>query len=99
MTPAALSGQICHDAAFRQKAQFMMNQLLKRTVVADRRVAHAVQILCSLVAGLVLLLGFRRLNELELSEAQMFSASVQPLLLAGIFIILGFQCRAWRRAA
>ena len=77
----------------------MITQLLKRTVLADKSVAHVCQIICSIVAGLVLLFGIRKLAELELSEAQLFSASLQTLSLAGVFIVLGFQCRAWRRAA
>lgn len=77
----------------------MIPQLLRRTVLADKSVAHVCQIICSIVAGLVLLFGFRKLVQLELSEAQLFSASIQTLFLAGVFIILDFQCRAWRRAA
>ena len=77
----------------------MITQLLKRSVASDKLVAHLCQIVCSVVAGLVLVFGFRRLPALELTEAQLFSACVQTLLLAGVFIILGFQCRAWRRAA
>ena len=77
----------------------MITQLLKRTVLADKSVAHVCQIICAVVAGLVLLFGFRKLAELDLSEAQLFSASIQTLFLAGVFIILGFQCRAWKRAS
>jgi len=77
----------------------MITQLLKQRVASDRVVAHFCQILCSVVAGLVMLFGFRRLPALELTEAELFSACVQTLFLAGVFIILGFQCRAWRRVA
>jgi len=77
----------------------MITQLLKRPVLADKSLAHICQIICSVVAGLVMVFGFRRLPALELTEAQLFSACVQTLFLAGVFIILGFQCRAWRRAA
>ncbi len=77
----------------------MIIQILKRTVVADKSVAHFCQIICSVVAGLVMILGFRKLAELELTEAQLFSAMTGTLLLTGVFIILGFLCRAWRRAA
>jgi hypothetical protein len=75
----------------------MIAQILKRTVIADKSVAHFCQIICSIVAGLVMVLGFRKLAELELAEAQLFSAMTGTLLLTGVFIILGFQCRAWRR--
>lgn len=74
-------------------------QTLKRTVVADKGVAHFCQILCSIVAGLVLMFGIRRLPDLDLDEAQLFSAMTGTLFLTGAFVILGFQCRAWRRAA
>ena len=75
----------------------MIIQTLKRTVVADKSVAHFCQIVCSIVAGVVLVLGIRRLTDLELNEAQLFSAMTGTLALAGVFVILGFQCRAWRR--
>ena len=71
----------------------------QRTVVADKRVAHLCQIVCSIVSGLVLVFGIRRLAELDLTESQLYSSLTSTLLLAGVFIILGFQCRAWRRAA
>ena len=99
VTFTTLTCQIWRDVSSKQKGQSMITQLLKWTVLADKSVAHICQIICSIVAGLVLLFGFRRLAELELSEAQLFSASIQTLFLAGVFIILGFQCRAWRRAA
>lgn len=77
----------------------MITRLLKQRVASGKVVAHFCQIVCSVVAGLVLVFGFRRLPAMELAEAQLFSACVQTLFLAGVFIILGFQCRAWRRAA
>ena len=77
----------------------MITQLLKQRVASDKAVAHFCQIVCSVVAGLVLMFGFLRLPALELTEPQLFSACVQTLFVAGVFIILGFQCRAWRRAA
>ncbi len=76
----------------------MITRLLQWKVVSEKAVAHFCQIVCSLVAGLVLMFGFLRLPALELDETQLFSACVQTLFLAGVFIILGFQCRAWRRA-
>ena len=75
----------------------MITQLLKQSVVSDKAVAHFCQMVCSVVAGLVLGFGFLRLPALELAEAQLFSTCVQTLCLAGVFIILGFQCRAWSR--
>ncbi len=77
----------------------MFIQLLKRTVVADKSVAHVCQIICSLVAGLILVLGIRRLSEADLTDSQLYSALTGTFFLAGIFIIIGFQCRTWRRAA
>jgi hypothetical protein len=76
----------------------MIIQTLKRTVVADKIVAHFCQIGCSLVAGMVMVFGTRRLAELNLTEIQLFSALTGTLLLTGLFIVLGFLCRAWRRA-
>jgi hypothetical protein len=77
----------------------MLAQLLKQRVASDKAAAHFCQIVCSVVAGLVLVFGFHRLPALELAEPQLFSACVQTLFLAGVFIVLGFQCRAWRREA
>jgi hypothetical protein len=77
----------------------MIIQTLKRTVAADKSVAHFCQIVCSIVAGLVMVFGIRRLAVLELTEAQLFSAMTGTLCLTGVFIILGFLCRAWRRTA
>ncbi|HWW00461.1 MAG TPA: hypothetical protein VNZ64_12245 [Candidatus Acidoferrum sp.] len=77
----------------------MMIQTLKRTVLADKSVAHFCQMVCSMVAGLVMVFGIRRLAVLDLTEAQLFSAMTGTLLLTGVFILLGFLCRAWRRAA
>ncbi len=77
----------------------MVIQMLKKTIVADKRMAHFCQIGCSLVRGLVLVFGIRRLAELDLTEPQLFSAMTRTLLLAGVFIVLGFRCRAGRRAA
>jgi hypothetical protein len=83
----------------KEKGQFMIMQLLKRKIASEKQIAHFCQIVCSLVAALVLIFGFLRLPALELTEAQLFSACVQTLVLAGVFIILGFQSRAWRRSA
>ena len=77
----------------------MMRRMLKRTVVADKSVAHFCQILCSIAAGLVLTFGIRRLAELDLTESQLFCAMTGTVLLTGVFVVLGFQCRAWRMAA
>jgi hypothetical protein len=77
----------------------MITQLLKQRVASDKGVAHFCQIVCAVVAGLVLVFGCRRLPALELTESQIYSALTSTLLLAGVFVILGFQCRAWRRAA
>ena len=77
----------------------MIVKMLKRTVVADTSMAHFCQIVCAMVSGLVLVFGFRRLAELDLTESQLYTAMTGTLFLAGVFTILGFQCRAWRRAA
>ena len=76
-----------------------MTQILKKTVVPDRSVAHFCQIICSIVSALVLVFGIRRLVEMDLTEAQLYSALTGTLLVAGVFIVIGFQCRAWKRAA
>jgi hypothetical protein len=35
---------------------------------------------------------------LNLDEAQLYSAMTGTLFLSGVFVILGFLCRGWRRA-
>ena len=77
----------------------MIIQLLKRKVASDKSVAHVCQIICSIAAGLVLVLGIRRLAELELTESQLFLTLIGTLLLAGLFIVLAFLCRIWRKSA
>jgi hypothetical protein len=77
----------------------MLIQMLKKTVVPDKSVTHVCQIICSLVAGLVLVLGIRRLADADLTHAQLHSELTGTLLLTGVFIIIGFQFRAWSKAA
>ena len=77
----------------------MIIKMFKRTVVPDKRVAHFCQVACSIMSGLVLVFGIRRLAELNLTESQLYTSLTCTLLLAGVFVIIGFQCRAWRRAA
>ena len=77
----------------------MIVQMLKKKVVADKSMAHVCQIICSIVSGLVLVFGIRRLAETDLTDSQLYSALTGTLFLAGVFIVIGFQCRAWRRAA
>ena len=74
-------------------------RLLEKTVIADKKVAHLYQIVSSLVAGLVLVFGILRLEKLDLTESQLFVGMASTLVLTGVFIVLGFQCRAWRGAA
>jgi uncharacterized membrane protein SirB2 len=77
----------------------MIIQRLKRTVVAERNAAYFCHIVCSIAGGLVMVLGIWRLAELDLTQAQLYTAMTGTLFLAGVFIVLGFQCRAWRRTA
>ncbi len=53
----------------------MIMRLLKRTVVADKNMAHLCQVVCSLVAGMVLVLGLRGLAKADLTEPQIFSSN------------------------
>jgi hypothetical protein len=77
----------------------MIIQTLKRTAVADKTMAHFCQMVCSILAGLVMVFGIRRLAVMDLTEAQLYSAMTDTLLLVGLFIVLGFLCRAWRSVA
>jgi hypothetical protein len=83
----------------KEKGWFMIIEMLKRPVIADKSVAHFCQIVCSIASGLVLIFGIRRLAGADLTEWQLYSAMTGTLFLAGVFIVIGFQCRAWRRAA
>ena len=74
----------------------MIIQLLKRTVASDKTAAHVCQILCSVVGAMVLVLGFRRLEQMELTEAQLNSATIETLLLAAAFIALALIFHVWR---
>ena len=77
----------------------MIIQMLRRKVLSEKRVAHVCQILCSVTGGLVMVLGFRRIAELDLTEAQLFSAVTGTLCLTGVFIILAFLLRGWQKRA
>jgi hypothetical protein len=83
----------------KHKVHIMPAHTLKRAIVADKNAAHFCQIVCSIVSGFVLVFGIRQLAQLNLTESQLYSALTGTLLLAGVFVVLGFQCRAWRRAA
>ena len=65
-------------------------------MASDKTVAHVCQILCSIVGATVLVLGFRRLEQMELTEAQLYSATVETLLLAAAFIGLALIFHVWR---
>lgn len=60
--------------------------------------AHVCQIACFITGTLVMVLGFRRISNLELTEQQLFTDTVATLLLSGVFVILGFVFHVWRRA-
>ena len=55
------------------------------------------QVRCTGCGAMVLLLGFRRLEQMELTEAQLYSAAIETLLLATAFIGLALIFRGWRR--
>jgi hypothetical protein len=73
----------------------MMIQTLKRKVATERDVAHFCQLVCSIAGALVMVLGIRRLADMDFTPAQLYTAMTDTLILAGVFIVLGFQCRAW----
>lgn len=75
----------------------MIIQTLRRRVLSEKRAAHVCQILCSITAGLVMVLGLRRIAELELNEGQLFTAMTSTLCLTGVFVILAFFCHSLRR--
>ena len=77
----------------------MIIKELKQPVLADKTVAHFCQVVCSVAGGLVMVAGIRKLATLELTEAQLYTALTATMILAGIFIVLAFQCRAWRRSS
>lgn len=56
----------------------MFLQLMRRHVISNRAVAQFCQASCSVVGALVLMLGFRRLEELDLTEIQLYSATSKP---------------------
>ncbi len=74
-----------------------MIQALKRKVATARDVAHFCQIVCSIAGALVMVLGIGRFADMGFTPAQLYTALTETLILAGVFIVLGFQCRAWAR--
>ena len=77
----------------------MFTRSLQRNVVSNQRVVQFCGGTCSIVGALVLLLGFRKLEQMELTEAQLYSATIETLLLAAAFIGLALFFSRWRRAA
>lgn len=67
----------------------MFTSWMHRPVVSDRTVLQACGVACGLAGALVLILGFRRLEHLELTETQLLSAVLQTLLLSVAFVSLG----------
>lgn len=77
----------------------MNPELPKRSLIPTGSVAQLLAMACSLAAAAILLLGFRKLGELELNEAQLYSATLQTLMLAAMFAGLAVVCECWRRPA
>ena len=75
----------------------MFRELMQRNVVSDQTVAQFCSTACSLVGASVFLLGFRRLDQMELTEAQLHSATTETLLLTAAFIGLALILQHWRR--
>lgn len=63
----------------------MITQFCKRRIVSESMLRQTVQWLLMLIGAIVLVTGFRKVAELELTEAQMF-------LGFGIVISLVLQC-------
>lgn len=76
----------------------MRAQLLNRNVISNKALGDICAGACSLVGASVLVLGFRRLERMELTEAQLYSATLETLLLGAAFagLALGF---GWRRTS
>ena len=69
----------------KQKGHGMIAQMFKRRVASGRLMRQTVQGVVLLIAAIVFVAGFRRIAELELTEAQMF-------LGFGIVFSLVLQC-------
>jgi uncharacterized membrane protein len=63
----------------------MITQLFKRRVASERLMRQTVQIVVMLIAAILFVAGFRKIAELDLTQAQMF-------LGFGIVISLVLQC-------
>jgi hypothetical protein len=75
----------------------MIGELLQRNIVSNAQMANAGSIANSLAAAAVLLLGFPRLEHLELTPIQLYLATVETLGLAAAFVILACLLQVWRR--
>ena len=68
-----------------QKGQVMITRLLKRRIASDVALYRVSQGLCGVAGCLILVLGFSRLADLELTHAQL-------LLGIGMLLSLWLQC-------
>lgn len=64
----------------------MVMSLMRRSVVSPRAVGRILSVGCSLSAAGILILGFRQLERMELNEGQLYSATLETLLLAAAFV-------------
>ena len=82
-----------------EKENIMSKQWMHRSVVPNKRVAQFCGGACSVAGASVLLLGIGRLERLELTESQLYSAMTETLLLAAAFTGLALHFSRWRREA
>ena len=77
----------------------MYGRLMQRSVVSNKTVAQFCAAACSIVGVAVLLLGFRRIEQMELTESQLYSATTETFLLTAGFVALALIFHQWRRTA
>src|SRR4051812_41061225 len=75
----------------------MFTQIMQRRVLSDSHVALLCQTAFSIVGVVVLVSGFKRIERLELTEEQLYSACNQTLLLTAAFVGLALIVQHWRR--
>jgi hypothetical protein len=72
----------------------MLKNFLSRNVASNEFLVRSCQACMSLGACFVMIFGIRRLAQMDLTEAEVFTSSLAVMSLAGIFLILGFALRA-----
>ncbi len=79
------------------KVTNMLKEPMLSRVISNKAVMDFCSAASALAGASVLVLGFRQFESLDFTEAQLFSAVLQTLSLAGMFVVMALVCHLCRR--